>query len=201
MASPTRWTWVWVNSGSWWWTGRPVVLRFMGLQRAGHDWATELNWTAHYSPFLLKCRPAHGACTQTHSFSHLFTFVRVLVSILWNIKVDEGKFCLIHFSFILVPGDQYHWLFLAGQDILFLQPFPKACTVLHHHHQLTYPESLVLQYNYLLKIIRSSIPNMGTPGWWYYNETSLSVTLSTLTKDKAGLSQNYKKKKNNKTSI
>ena len=37
--------WVWVNSGSWWWTGKPGVLRFMGLQRVGHDWATELNWT------------------------------------------------------------------------------------------------------------------------------------------------------------
>ena len=45
MASPTRWTWVWVNSGSWWWTGRPGVLRFMGSQRVRRDWATELNWT------------------------------------------------------------------------------------------------------------------------------------------------------------
>ena len=45
MASLTRWTWVWVNSGSWWWTGRPGVLQVMGLQRVGHDWATELNWT------------------------------------------------------------------------------------------------------------------------------------------------------------
>ena len=45
MASRTRWTWVWVNSGSWWWTGRPGVLRFMGSERVGHDWATELNWT------------------------------------------------------------------------------------------------------------------------------------------------------------
>ena len=44
MASPTWWTWVWVNSGSWWWTGRPGVLWFMGSQRVGHDWATELNW-------------------------------------------------------------------------------------------------------------------------------------------------------------
>ena len=49
MASLTRWTWVWVSSGSWWWTGRPGVLWFMGLQRVGHDWATELNWTALYS--------------------------------------------------------------------------------------------------------------------------------------------------------
>ena len=45
MASPTRWKWVWVNSGSWWWTGRPGMLQFMGLQRVGHDWETELNWT------------------------------------------------------------------------------------------------------------------------------------------------------------
>ena len=36
--------WIWVNSGSWWWTGRPGVLRFMGSQRVGHDWVTELNW-------------------------------------------------------------------------------------------------------------------------------------------------------------
>ena len=45
MASPTWWTWVWVNSGSWWWTGRPGMLQFMGSQRVGQDWATELNWT------------------------------------------------------------------------------------------------------------------------------------------------------------
>ena len=43
MASPTQWTWVWVNSRSWWWTGRPGILCFMGLQRVGHDWVTELN--------------------------------------------------------------------------------------------------------------------------------------------------------------
>ena len=45
MASPTRWTWVWVNSGRWWWMGRFGVLCFMGSQRIGHDWETELNCT------------------------------------------------------------------------------------------------------------------------------------------------------------
>ena len=45
MASLTRWMWVWVNSGSWWWTRRSGVLRFMGLQRVGHDWSTDLIWT------------------------------------------------------------------------------------------------------------------------------------------------------------
>ena len=45
MESPTRCTWVWVDSGSWWCTGRPGMLQFIGSQRIGHDWATELNWT------------------------------------------------------------------------------------------------------------------------------------------------------------
>ena len=45
MASPTHWTWVWVDSGSWWCTGRPGMLWFMGSQRVRHDWVTELNWS------------------------------------------------------------------------------------------------------------------------------------------------------------
>ena len=49
MASLTQWTWVWVNSRSWWWTGRPGVLWFMGSQRVRHDWATALNWTFYNS--------------------------------------------------------------------------------------------------------------------------------------------------------
>ena len=44
MASPARWMWVWASSGSWWWTEKPGVLYSMGLWRAGHNWATELNW-------------------------------------------------------------------------------------------------------------------------------------------------------------
>ena len=55
MASPTQWTWVWVNSGSWWWTGRPGVLRFIGSQRVGHDWA-ELNWSSWGILVLLSTR-------------------------------------------------------------------------------------------------------------------------------------------------
>ena len=49
MASPTQWAWVWVNSGSWWWTGSPGMLRFMGSQRVGHYWANELNWTGWFN--------------------------------------------------------------------------------------------------------------------------------------------------------
>ena len=52
MASPTRWMWVWVNSRRWWWTRRPGVLWFMGSQRVGHDWATELNWGVYGPPWV-----------------------------------------------------------------------------------------------------------------------------------------------------
>ena len=55
MASLTRWTWVWVNSGSWWWTGRLGMLRFMGSQRVGHDWVTELNWIMSDVEHLFMC--------------------------------------------------------------------------------------------------------------------------------------------------
>ena len=47
MAPPTQWTWVWVSSGSWWWTERPGVLQSMGSQRVGRSWATE--------PFSVSC--------------------------------------------------------------------------------------------------------------------------------------------------
>ena len=54
MASPTQWTQVWVNSGSWWWTRRPGVLQSMGSQRVGHDWATKLNWNIQNRKVLNK---------------------------------------------------------------------------------------------------------------------------------------------------
>ena len=59
MASLTRWTWVWVSSGSWWWTGKPAVLQSIVLQKAGHDWVTELNWTLQSTKIvnLLACDP------------------------------------------------------------------------------------------------------------------------------------------------
>ena len=53
VASPTQWTWVWVDSRSWWWTSRPSMLRFMGLQRVRHDWATELKLTDKFGIWSL----------------------------------------------------------------------------------------------------------------------------------------------------
>ena len=61
MTSLTRWTWVWVGSRSWWWTGKPGVQQSMGSKRAGHDWATEMELTSptwvpsnvHFPPSFL----------------------------------------------------------------------------------------------------------------------------------------------------
>ena len=58
MASPTQRTWVWVDSTSWWWTGRPGVLWFVGSQRVGHNWAIELNWTDMNQPWVYMCSPS-----------------------------------------------------------------------------------------------------------------------------------------------
>ena len=55
MASPTQWTWVWVSSGSWWWTGKPGVLQSMGSQQVRHDWATELNWEQRFPTSGIYC--------------------------------------------------------------------------------------------------------------------------------------------------
>ena len=88
MASLTQWTWVWVNSRRWWWTGRPGVLRFMGLQRVGHDWATQLNWISrgltrqvndclnqgilHWAHKLSACEYKTCVCTSVYSIWEIY---------------------------------------------------------------------------------------------------------------------------------
>ena len=53
IVSSTQWTWVWVNPGSWRWTGRPGVLQSVGSPRVGHDWGTELNWMTHLKALFM----------------------------------------------------------------------------------------------------------------------------------------------------
>ena len=88
MASLTRWMWVWVNSGSWWWTGRPAVLQFMGSQRVRHNLATELNWT----PYL---------CKTLHDPVFLFSLIATVLA--WAFIICWLDCCLnfISNSYIL----------------------------------------------------------------------------------------------------
>ena len=77
MASLNWWTRVWVNSRSWWWTGRPGVLWFMGSQRVGHNWATELNWINPESLFIQACHHRTFLWAQ-RGWVHLFFHVNLL---------------------------------------------------------------------------------------------------------------------------
>ena len=86
MASLTPWTWVWVDSRSWWWTARPGVLRFLVSQRVGHDWATELNWTSKISKaFMIDqikfCRPLVRLYVE-------FLFIRISSRIQFVMRVS-----------------------------------------------------------------------------------------------------------------
>ena len=74
MASPTQCTWVWVNSGSWWWTGRPGVLQVMGSQSQTRlsDW-TELNWASLPVPHLTLCR--YRASSHWLSVLHVVMYI------------------------------------------------------------------------------------------------------------------------------
>ena len=69
MALLTQWTWAWVSSRSWWWTGKPGVLQSMGLQKVGHDWATKLNWLNYWKEGILLLQVDHksfGICCTFH---------------------------------------------------------------------------------------------------------------------------------------
>ena len=109
MASPTQWTWAWVNSGSWWGTGRPGMLQSMGSQRVGHDWATELNW-----------RRVLGETSLPRSFSDWWSYFLVLALL---------PLCL--YLFIQVPGDSLSFfpLFRSFTKYLFLRVLPKLTSV------------------------------------------------------------------------
>ena len=82
VASPTQWTWVWVDSGSWWWTGRPGVLQFMGSQRVGHNWVTELTDWLLYKVVKkssgMRILVPSSVHLSIHVFIHLFNQMHLI---------------------------------------------------------------------------------------------------------------------------
>ena len=100
MASPIRWAWVWANPGSWWWTGRPGVLWFMGSQRVGHDWVTELNWTELSCPKFIGICPLEPFYVMLAVHSTLSQFI-----------------CLRHMRFKVPPPSNPLWASLMAQQV------------------------------------------------------------------------------------
>ena len=105
MASLTGWTWVWVSSGSWWWTGKPGMLHSMGSQKIWLDWATELNWPER------RILRKHFACMLS-CFSHVWFFATP-----WTVAHQAPLFHVIlrqeYWSALLYPspGDLPHpWI-------------------------------------------------------------------------------------------
>ena len=91
MGSPTQWTWVWVNSGSWWRTGRPGVLQSMELQRVRHNWATEMKWTELNWWLTYDSVSTQGICEKKFSKIKEPVMIRDTFSYdSWLIKVKRG---------------------------------------------------------------------------------------------------------------
>ena len=95
MASLTHWTWVWVNSGSWWWTGKPGVLQSMGLQRIRHDWVTELNWTGDLLRRLWTINTILNQCYRGNA-----GFVSWMILLTLLLTDEYRDLCNVNFSLV-----------------------------------------------------------------------------------------------------
>ena len=91
MASPTQWTWVWVDSGTWWWTGRPGVLWSMGLQRVGHDWVTELNWTIYCFMICWPNQSTRFIYSSIKHFRSIYYVQAAALSAVRSTKLTENR--------------------------------------------------------------------------------------------------------------
>ena len=87
--------WTWVDSGSWWWTGKPGVLQSMGSQRVGHYWTIELNWTSelqdvsilHNSYLIIDCNYPCPDLWLSDSYNIQF----MMITSIMNIGGSDGK--------------------------------------------------------------------------------------------------------------
>ena len=101
MASLTKWTWVWVNSRSWWLIRRPGMLWFMGSQRVGHDWATELTHITCGEQCLLgkrgsllkilKCIMPSPDLWSSGVWGLVQTWARRTVSVFWSLSIPHAS--------------------------------------------------------------------------------------------------------------
>ena len=93
-----------MNSGSWWWTGRPCMLQFMGSQRVGHDWATELNWRNYIQILWSDC---------ILSLVKLLKGKLKLLEIRWGLKFSSLR------GYVVVQSLDHVWLFVTPWNAAF----------------------------------------------------------------------------------
>ena len=109
MATPTQWTWVWVDSGNWRWTGRPGVLQSMGSQRVGHDWVIEQNWIKENQISEVKAFSAF-LCMGRYKSLGLESIPLICISVLWG-QYSVFSSCV---SSGCILGDGYSSWLLGG---------------------------------------------------------------------------------------
>ena len=112
MTSLTQWTWVLLNSESCWWTGRPGVLQFMGLQRVGHNWATELNWIWELLFFINK------ECLKNITSLLLPHLIYSYIMIIWVFSESDLNYFyfLVPFLYFSVNGFDFILFLLWSMD-------------------------------------------------------------------------------------
>ena len=125
MASPTRWTWVWVNSWSWWWTGRSGVLRFMGSQRVRHDCVTKLNWTEwqfNIRHQFFRLSHIKFLILEVKIYFHIFNFMQFSLM---------SRYCVVGISQFSTVTQSCPTLWPQGLKLTRLPcqwPTPRACS-------------------------------------------------------------------------
>ena len=166
MASPTLWAWVWVNSGSWWWTGRPGMLRFMGSQSVGHDWAIELNWT--------ECTPeinvtyVNYVVVQSPSCAQLFTTP-------WTTAYQASLSFIISQSFLKLMSIES---VMPSSHLILCCPLLPLCSIFPSVRVFSNESALCIRWpRYWSFTFSISLP-MSIQGWFLLGWIDLILLLS-----------------------